>query len=176
MAVDPSSLLSQALSHALAYRRTLAEDPRPPSADYHAMLERFTEAMPERGTAAGEVIEALATQAVPGLMPMAGPRFFGWVIGASHPTGVAADWLVSAWGQNTGYHSSTPATAAIEAVAERWLLELLDLPRGKFRRLLDRRHGGQRHRPCRGAHRRAARTPAGTPTPTASSARRRWRC
>jgi glutamate/tyrosine decarboxylase-like PLP-dependent enzyme len=39
-------------------------------------------------------------------------------------------WLVSAWGQNTGYHSPTPATAAIEAVAERWLLEVLDLPRG----------------------------------------------
>jgi glutamate/tyrosine decarboxylase-like PLP-dependent enzyme len=41
---------------------------------------------------------------------------------------VAADWLVSAWGQNTGFHSPTPATAAIEAVAERWLLEVLDLP------------------------------------------------
>jgi hypothetical protein len=31
-----------------------------------------------------------------------GPRFFGWVIGNSHPTGVAADWLVAAWGQNVG--------------------------------------------------------------------------
>ena len=61
-------------------------------------------------------------------MPMAGPRFFGWVIGASHPVGVAADWLVSAWGQNSGFHSPTPATAAIEAVAERWLVEVLDLP------------------------------------------------
>ena len=130
MAVDPGTLLSQAMSHALAYRRALAEDQRPPSADYHAMLERFTEAMPEQGTDAGEVIEALATQALPGLMPMAGPRFFGWVIGASHLAGVAADWLVSAWGQNTGYHSPTPATAAIEAVAERWLLEVLDLPPG----------------------------------------------
>ena len=135
MAIDPDTLLSQAMSHALAYRRALAEDQRPPSADYHAMLERFTEAMPEQGTDAGEVIEALATQALPGLMPMAGPRFFGWVIGASHPAGVAADWLVSAWGQNAGYHSPTPAAAAIEAVAERWLLELLDLPRGQLRRL-----------------------------------------
>jgi glutamate/tyrosine decarboxylase-like PLP-dependent enzyme len=127
-ASDPGALLTQAMSHALAYRRSLAEDPRLPSADYHAMLERFAGAMPEQGTAAGEVIEALATQAVPGLMPMAGPRFFGWVIGASHPVGVAADWLVSAWDQNSGFHSPTPATAAIEAVAERWLVEVLDLP------------------------------------------------
>jgi len=51
MAADPDQLLSQAMSHALAYRRALAEDQRPPSADYHAMLERFTEAMPEQGTA-----------------------------------------------------------------------------------------------------------------------------
>ncbi|HSW22444.1 MAG TPA: hypothetical protein VLJ62_06740, partial [Burkholderiaceae bacterium] len=70
MAIDPDTLLSQAMSHALAYRHALAEDQRPPSADYHAMLERFTEAMPEQGTDAGEVIEALATQALPGLMPM----------------------------------------------------------------------------------------------------------
>jgi glutamate/tyrosine decarboxylase-like PLP-dependent enzyme len=130
MSIDPGTLLAQAMSHALAYRRTLAKDPQPPSADYHAMLERFAEAMPAHGTDAGEVIDALATEALPGLMPIAGPRFFGWVMGASHPVGVAADWLVSAWGQNTGYHSPTPATAAIEAVAERWLLEVLDLPPG----------------------------------------------
>src|SRR6476646_2757550 len=99
MTTDPGTLLSQAMSHALAYRRALADDPGPPLADYHTMLERFAEAMPEHGTAAGDVIEALATQATAGLMPMAGPRFFGWVIGASHLAGVAADWLVSAWGQ-----------------------------------------------------------------------------
>jgi len=130
MTIDPGTLLSQAMSHALAYRRTLAEDQWPPSVDYHTMLERFAEAMPEQGTAADEVIEAMATKAMPGLMPMAGPRFFGWVIGGSHLAGVAADWLVSAWGQNTGYHTPTPATAAIEAVAARWLLEVLDLPPG----------------------------------------------
>ena len=49
MAVDPGTLLSQAMSHALAYRRTLDKDPQPPTADYHAMLERFSEAMPEQG-------------------------------------------------------------------------------------------------------------------------------
>ncbi|MGE0314383.1 MAG: aspartate aminotransferase family protein [Lautropia sp.] len=129
MTIDPGTLLSRTMNHALAYRRTVAQDPRPPSADYFAMLAAFDAALPEHGTDAGEVLDALATQALPGLMPMTGPRFFGWVIGASHPAAVAADWLVSAWGQNTAYHSPTPATAAIEAVAERWLLDVLDLPR-----------------------------------------------
>ena len=60
---------------------------------------------------------------------MTGPRFFGWVIGASHPAGVAADWLTAAWGQNAGNHEASPAAAAAETVAAKWLLDLLDLPR-----------------------------------------------
>ena len=59
---------------------------------------------------------------------MAGSRFFGWVIGASHPMGVAADWLTSAWGQNAANHVASPAAAAAETVAARWLLDILDLP------------------------------------------------
>lgn len=128
--VDTTRLFAKAMAHAAAYRQNLAEDPRPPSVSYGAMVERFSEPLPETGMDPGEVIDALATLAAPGLMPMAGPRFFGWVIGASHPVGVAADWLVSAWGQNTGYHSPSPSTAAIEEIAERWLVDILDLPPG----------------------------------------------
>ena len=75
------------------------------------------------------VIDVLVRQAEPGLRAMTGARFFGWVIGGSHPVGVAADWLTSAWGQNAGNHHAAPAAAACEAVAAGWLLELLDLPR-----------------------------------------------
>ncbi len=85
--------------------------------------------LPEDGMPAADVVDELAGIAEPGLMAMPGPRFFGWVLGASHPAGVAADWLTSAWGQNTGYHTPTPATSALEEVAASWLLEVLDLPR-----------------------------------------------
>lgn len=128
--VEAAKLFAKAMAHAVAYRQKLAEDPRPPSASYRAMVESFSEPLPESGTNPSDVIDSLVTLAAPGLMPMAGPRFFGWVIGASHPVGVAADWLVSAWGQNTAYHSPTPATSAIEEVAERWLVEILGLPPG----------------------------------------------
>ncbi|MGO8352249.1 pyridoxal-dependent decarboxylase, partial [Rhizobium johnstonii] len=57
-----------------------------------------------------------------------GPRFFGWVIGGSHPVGVAADFLTSAWGQNAGNHAAAPAAAAVETVAARWLLDLMKMP------------------------------------------------
>ena len=93
------------------------------------MQVAFDEPTPERGAAPMDVIAKLATTAEPGLHAMAGPRFFGWVIGASHPVGVAADWLTSAWGQNCGNHEAAPAAAAVEEVAARWLLDILDLPR-----------------------------------------------
>jgi glutamate/tyrosine decarboxylase-like PLP-dependent enzyme len=60
---------------------------------------------------------------------MAGPRFFGFVIGGSLPAALAANWLASAWDQNTGLYNSTPATAALEQVALKWLLDVLGLPR-----------------------------------------------
>jgi glutamate/tyrosine decarboxylase-like PLP-dependent enzyme len=37
--------------------------------------------------------------------------------------------LTSAWGQNAGNHVASPAAAASETVAARWLLDILDLPR-----------------------------------------------
>jgi glutamate/tyrosine decarboxylase-like PLP-dependent enzyme len=52
-----------------------------------------------------------------------------WVVGSSHEAGVAADWLTSVWGQNAGIFQTSPAAAIAEEVCERWLLELLDLPR-----------------------------------------------
>jgi glutamate/tyrosine decarboxylase-like PLP-dependent enzyme len=62
-------------------------------------------------------------------MAMAGPRFFGFVIGGSLPVTVAANWLATAWDQNTGYAAPTPGASRLEEIARRWLLELLDLPR-----------------------------------------------
>ncbi|MEO8758839.1 MAG: aminotransferase class V-fold PLP-dependent enzyme [Devosia sp.] len=122
---DLDRLLDKAKGHALAYRN--AE--RSLTHDYHAMRERIAAPTPETGKDAGDVIDELVRLAEGGLMPITGPRFFGWVMGASHPAGVAADWLTSAWGQNAGYHTPTPAAAAFEEVAEGWLLDLLDLPR-----------------------------------------------
>jgi len=84
--------------------------------------------MPAQGMPAAEVINFLAATAEPGLMAMPSGRFFGWVVGGTLPAALAADWLVSAWDQNSFLRAATPATAAIEEAAGRWFLDLLGLP------------------------------------------------
>ncbi|MEA2339413.1 MAG: hypothetical protein QOE82_3420, partial [Thermoanaerobaculia bacterium] len=64
-----------------------------------------------------------------GLISVAGPRYFGFVIGGSLPVALAADWLTSAWDQNAGIYATSPAASVVEDIAREWLLELFDLPR-----------------------------------------------
>jgi len=126
---DMQAGLRAAAEKAIAYRTNSVEGLQRPRKTYQEMRKVFDAALPEGGTEFSELIGELAGQAEPGLHATTGSRFFGWVIGASHPVGVAADWLTSAWGQNCGNHTAAPAAAAVEEIAARWLLELLDLPR-----------------------------------------------
>lgn len=121
-------LLKTAAEWAIAYRQALGEARQTPAIGYHEARARFDMPTPEGRTPARAVIDELATLAEDGLHAMAGPRFFGWVVGASHPVGVAADWLTSAWGQNAGDQHVAPAAAAAEQTAAGWLLDILDLP------------------------------------------------
>jgi glutamate/tyrosine decarboxylase-like PLP-dependent enzyme len=128
---DPADdeILDRAARLALGFRRALDGRPQRPLKSFAEMRRIFAGPLPELSRDGVDVIEELVAKAEPGLGAMAGARFFGWVMGASHPVGVAADWLTSAWGQNCGAHTPTPAAAACEEVAAGWLLDLFDLPR-----------------------------------------------
>jgi glutamate/tyrosine decarboxylase-like PLP-dependent enzyme len=82
------------------------------------------------GVTAIETIERLAEAADPGIVGMAGPRFFGFVIGGSLPAALAADWLTSTWDQNAGLFVAGPAASVVEEIAGAWLVDLLGLPEG----------------------------------------------
>ena len=125
---SPLAAMEQAAYRAIAYRRKVADAKRTPAASYADMLAAFDGPTPETGGDAVGIIDDLVERATPGIRASTGPRFFGWVIGNSHPTGVAADWLTSAWGQNGGNLLAAPAASAVEAVAAGWLLDLLHLP------------------------------------------------
>lgn len=123
------NVLHQIADRAVAFRETRAEAPHRPLCTYAEAQAAFDAALPEHGVGTDDLIAELAMLAEPGLANMVGPRFFGWVIGATEPAGMAADWLTSAWGQNVGNAHATPTASACEEQTGKWLLELLDLPR-----------------------------------------------
>ncbi len=117
-----------AAAHAKAYRRAVGAMPVRAERSYAEMRAAFAEPVPEAGLPADAVVEELVRRAEGGLLGMVAPTFHGWVIGASHPAGVAVDWLTSAWGQMCGFADPTPAAAVVEEVAAGWVLDLLGLP------------------------------------------------
>jgi glutamate/tyrosine decarboxylase-like PLP-dependent enzyme len=123
-------LLNDAAQRAIRYRRQCRERRVAPSADARSDLVQLLEALPEEGAPAEEVIALLDEVGSPASMAMAGPRFFGFVIGGSLPVTVASNWLSVAWDQNAAMHEVTPATATLEQVALDWLADLLHLPEG----------------------------------------------
>ena len=122
---------SEALAIAFNYGQSFRKTQRPLDATATASELRasFGGLLPTKGLEGGEVIRQLIQAAEPGLLGNTQPGFFGWVMGASHPTGVAADWLTSIWGQNAGIYQTSPAAAVAEEVAADWIVDLLDLPR-----------------------------------------------
>ena len=120
--------LARAVDHARAWLETVGDRPVGPSASADELAGFFGGPLPRVGQGPAEVIDLLAKGAEPGLMAIGSGRFFGWVMGGTLPAALAADWLVSAWDQNTGIRYATPAAAAIEEAAATWLLDLLGLP------------------------------------------------
>ena len=97
-------------------------------ADAATLATRLGGAVPEEPTDPIRVVEELAEAVDPGLVASAGPRYFGFVVGGAVPASAAADWLATAWDQNAALHALSPAAAAAEDVAGRWMLDLLGLP------------------------------------------------
>jgi glutamate/tyrosine decarboxylase-like PLP-dependent enzyme len=126
MTRDDFAVAERAAAHAARFRQS------PQALHSHAGLEElragFDTGLPERGRSPDQVIDQLVRAAGPGLIGNTQPGFHGWVMGSSHPAGVAADWLTSAWGQNAAIYHTSPAAAVAEEVSARWLLNLLNLP------------------------------------------------
>lgn len=125
---DERRAMESAARHAISYRDGLADAPAVPEVRPAGLAGRFDGPLPAKGDNALSVIENLVAVASEGLHAHASPRFFGYVCGGSMPVGAAADFLVTAWGQNAASSWESPSVAAIEQTVCRWCLDLLGLP------------------------------------------------
>jgi glutamate/tyrosine decarboxylase-like PLP-dependent enzyme len=127
--VDPA-LLHRTTELAVDYLSSVAERPVGTTVSRDELIATLGGPLGDDGIAADEVIEDLVSAADPGIVAMAGPRYFGFVIGGSLPAALAADWLTSAWDQNAGLFVAGPAASVVEEVVGEWLVDLLGLPKG----------------------------------------------
>ena len=123
-----SDLLDDAAKRASRYLESLDTRSVAPAKEAVASLARFDQAFPEHPSSAETVLAELDEIGSPATMASAGGRFFGFVIGGALPATVAANWLATAWDQNTGFVVTSPANAALENVSLRWVKDIFHLP------------------------------------------------
>jgi len=123
-------LLEEAAGRAIAYLEGLETRQVAPLAAEREALSALEEPLTDEPVQPDTVLKMLDEVCSPATMAMAGPRFFGFVIGGSLPVTVAANWLATAWDQNSAFFSMAPGTALLEQVALGWLIDILGLPQG----------------------------------------------
>lgn len=127
---EQEKLFRDAAERAARYWRQLPDRSVAPAAAAIGNIERLNEATPEGPCDPAQVLALLDDVGSPASIAMAGPRFYGFVIGGCLPATVAANWLATAWDQATGLYDVTPFTARVEQVSLRWLVDILGLPEG----------------------------------------------
>jgi len=124
------AILSDASTRAIRYLQDIQARPVAPAEPAIAALRAFDEPLPAGPTDPAETLRLLDEVGSPATMGMAGPRFFGFVIGGALPVTLGANWLAGAWDQNAVLYRASPGSAHLEQVALRWLLDVLHLPAG----------------------------------------------
>ena len=122
-------LLADADARARHYVATSSARRAYPDPHAIAALSAFDEPLPTQGAAPEETLAMLDALGSPATVASNGPRYFGFVKGASLPVAAAAERLVLAWDQSAASAVGAPSAAAIERIAAGWITEILDLPR-----------------------------------------------
>lgn len=123
-------LLEESARRAISYLESVQHRSVQPLPEAVERLRALDEPLPDAPSNAHDVLARLDELVSPATMAMAGPRFFGFVIGGSLPVALAANWLAGAWDQNASMAAPAPGVSRLEEVALRWLLDLLKLPDG----------------------------------------------
>src|SRR2546429_7328520 len=120
-------LLTAAAVRAIRYLEGLNQRGVAPDPTVFARLAELAIPLPTDPSPADETMALLDSYSA-ATMAMAGPRFFGFVIGGVLPAALAANWLASAWVQNAALAEVTPLPAKLQDVALGWLRDGLGLP------------------------------------------------
>ena len=128
LVTDRDVLFTRAARRAAEYLAGVGDRPVRAEATGDELRRQLGGPLPDAGEPPEAVIDRLADAGLRGTVATQGPRYFGFVVGGSYPVATAADWLVSAWDQNSGIYVLSPMASAIETVTAGWVRDLLGLP------------------------------------------------
>ena len=123
-----NKLLQKAFDDTIAYRKSLDNRRVFPDSKMLEEMKRLDIPIPEKPNDPEKVLELLSSAGSQGTVAVAGPRYFGFVIGGSTPVTLAANWLSGAWDQNCGMDTTSPVAAFVEEISLKWLLQLYGFP------------------------------------------------
>ena len=126
--IKTKALFDQARSHAFDYMDTLHDRPVFPSPETLEKLSVFDEPLPMEMGDPEKFLALLHEYGSPATVAQTGNRYFGFVNGGVTPAAVAAKWLSDVWDQNAGLFVISPIAAHLEAICEKWLVDLFGLP------------------------------------------------
>lgn len=126
--VKNKALFEQAKSYAYDYMDTIHDRPVFPSPGVLEKLSVFDEPLPGNMGDSEKILTLLHEYGSPATVAQTGNRYFGFVNGGVTPAAIAAKWLSDVWDQNAGLFVISPIAACLEAICEKWLVDLFELP------------------------------------------------
>jgi len=118
-------LLEQVANYGSDYLSSLKERRVAPSVNDLELLKKLDTPLQDKPVDEEEVIKQLNEVGSRTAVANAGGRYFGFVIGGSLPSALAANWLAGAWDQNAGLAIASPLASYVEDVCSKWLVSLL---------------------------------------------------
>lgn len=121
-------LLDETAGRAARYLAGVADRSVIAKAEDVARLDALAGPLPENPCEPSEILALLDDIGSPATVTTTGGRYFGFVIGGTLPTALAANWLAGAWDQNACMRVMSPVAAKVEDIVREWSLDLLGLP------------------------------------------------
>ncbi len=123
-------MFEQAKEYAYAYMDGVFDRNVFPTREALDGLRAFDEPLPQAPADPAQMLRMLHEYGSPATVAHTGGRYFGMVIGSVFPPVIAAKWLGDAWDQISVLYVTSPVMAKLEAVCEKWLVDLFGFPQG----------------------------------------------